>query len=79
MIRGLSPYPGAFFIHDEKTYKVFSSEISNKPNLKPGEIDQSKNEIFIGTSNAALRILEIQPEGRKRMNVEDFLRGYSLI
>lgn len=79
LIRGLSPYPGAFFIHDEKTYKVFSSEISNKPNLKPGEIDQSKNEIFIGTSNAALRILEIQPEGRKRMNVEDFLRGYSLI
>lgn len=79
LVRGLSPYPGAFFIHEGKTYKVFESEISETTNLEPGEISQSKNEIFIGTSNTALRILEIQPEGRKRMNVEDFLRGYSLI
>ncbi len=38
LIRGLSPYPGAFFIHNEKVYKVFQSEISDKSNLQPSEI-----------------------------------------
>jgi methionyl-tRNA formyltransferase len=78
LVRGLSPYPGAFFIHEGKTFKVFESEISEATNLEPGEISQSKNEIAIGTATTALRILNIQPEGRKRMSVQDFLRGYSL-
>ncbi len=78
LVRGLSPYPGAFFIHEGKTFKVFESAISETTNLEPGEISQSKNEIAIGTATTALRILNIQPEGRKRMSVQDFLRGYSL-
>ena len=63
----------------EKHIRFLNLKFQITTNLEPGEISQSKNEIFIGTSNTALRILEIQPEGRKRMNVEDFLRGYSLI
>jgi methionyl-tRNA formyltransferase len=78
LVRGLSPYPGAFFIHKGKTFKVFESAISETTKLEPGEISQSKNEIAIGTATTALRILNIQPEGRKRMSVQDFLRGYSL-
>lgn len=78
LIRGLSPYPGAFFIHNEKSFKVFKSEISDKSNLKSSEVLQTKNNIYIGTSTFAINILEIQPEGRKRMLIEDFLRGYSL-
>lgn len=78
LIRGLSPYPGAFFILNNKNYKVFVSEISEKTNLKQSEIEQNKKEIFIGTGSKAIKILEIQPEGRKRMKSEDFLRGYSL-
>lgn len=78
LVRGLSPYPGAFFIHEGKTFKVFESAISETTKLEPGEISQSKNEIAIGTATTALRILNIQPEGRKRMSVQDFLRGYSL-
>jgi len=79
LIRGLSPYPGAFFTLGDKSYKVFSSAISDKTNLKPLEIMQTKNEIFIGTGSNAVKILELQPEGRKRMKTEDFLRGYSLV
>lgn len=78
LIRGLSPYPAAFFIHNEKVYKVFQSEISDKSNLQPSEVLQTKNEVLIGTSTNSIKILEIQPEGRKRMLIEDFLRGYSL-
>lgn len=79
LIRGLSPFPGAFFKLNDKTYKVFSSELSNKTNLDPFQIEQTKNEIYIGTETNALKILELQPEGRKRMKTEDFLRGYSLV
>ena len=40
---------------------------------------QTKKEIFINTCKGLLQILELQPEGRKRMNAEEFLRGYSFI
>lgn len=78
LIRGLSPYPGSFFTLNDKNYKVFSSEISEKTNLKPSEIVQSKTEIFVGTKSKAIKILELQPEDRKRMKVDEFLRGYKL-
>ena len=43
------------------------------------KIYQTKKEIFIQTKNDVLQILELQPEDRKRMTTEEFLRGYSLI
>ncbi len=79
LVRGLSPYPGAFFRLNNKSYKVFSSRIKTDLELKPSEIKQTKKEIFIGTSTDAIQVLQLQPEGRKRMDTEDFLRGYSLI
>jgi methionyl-tRNA formyltransferase len=42
------------------------------------ELIHSKSEIFIKNKNGILQILDIQPEGRRRMKVTDFLRGYSL-
>lgn len=79
LIRGLSPYPGAFFEKDNKIFKVYLSNLSSITGLSPFQIKQTKNQIFIGTLTEALEILEIQPEGRKRMKTEDFLRGYTLI
>jgi len=78
LIRGLSPFPDAYFIHNGAKYKVFKSVVVESVKLLPGEIKQTKNEIFIGCSDNALQILELQPEGRKRMTADAFLRGYSL-
>jgi len=78
LIRGLSPFPGAFFKLKDKSFKIYFSRVTQDLELKKGEIKQTKNKIFIGTSTSALEILEIQPEGRKRLRTEDFLRGYSL-
>ncbi|MEN8191861.1 MAG: methionyl-tRNA formyltransferase [Bacteroidota bacterium] len=78
LIRGLSPFPGAYFVHNNLKYKVFKSKINESVKLSPGEIKQTKNEIFIGCSDSSLQILELQPEGRKRMLADAFLRGYSL-
>ena len=78
LVRGLSPFPGAFFILGEKTYKVYKTKIVEK-NLDNGKIEETKKEIFIGCNGNAIQILEIQPEGRKRMAADEFLRGYSLL
>jgi methionyl-tRNA formyltransferase len=79
LIRGLSPQPGAFFVLNDKVYKVYKSAVVKEPILKPAEILQTKNEIFIGTGEGTLQIIRIKPEGRKTMTSEEFLRGYSLI
>lgn len=79
LIRGLSPYPGAFFKQNGKIYKIYKTKINSDINLQPGKISQTKKEIFVGCGINSLEILEIQPEGRKRMMSEEFLRGYSLI
>jgi len=76
LVRGLSPYPAAFFIHKDKVIKVYRTEVLEKNNLKPFEIEQTKTELFIGCGINALRILELQQEGKKRMSVEEFLRGF---
>lgn len=78
LIRGLSPFPAAFFILNEKQYKVYKTKNNPTFNLKAGEIMGTKNEIFIGCKDGVLEILELQPEGRKRMTAAEFLRGYSL-
>lgn len=77
LIRGLSPFPAAYFIIDDKTYKVYKASINKNVVLEPGEIKQSKNELIIGCSKDALNILEIQQEGHKRMDTASFLRGFN--
>lgn len=75
LIRGLSPYPGAFFYHNDKLLKIYSSKIINKK-LNPGEISQTRTELYIGCGAETLEILELQQEGKRRMKTDEFLRGY---
>ncbi len=46
-------------------------------NLQPFQFHQTKTELIIGCGKDALRILEIQQEGKKRMGIEKFLRGFN--
>ena len=78
LIRGLSPYPGAYFINNEKLVKVYKGKIIKDRDLAIGEITSDKKELFIGCSDGAIKIEELQMEGRKRMTAEEFLRGYNL-
>ena len=77
LVRGLSPSPAAFFIFDEKPFKIYKASVNKNVNLKPGEIKQNKDELIIGCGEDALSILEIQQEGRKRMDTASFLRGFN--
>ena len=75
-VRGLSPYPAAYFVYNNKVLKVYKTEIVERNDLKPFQIHQTRTELFVGCGKDALRILEIQQEGKKRMNTEEFLRGF---
>lgn len=75
-IRGLSPYPGAFTIHDGRTLKLFRSQITNRTDIPAGMFRIQPNELLIGTGTAALSITELQQEGKRAMSIEEFLRGY---
>lgn len=75
-IRGLSPYPAARFNFAGKILKVFACRILDSHNLQPGEIQiEGKKTLKIGTSDKDILLLDVQMEGRKRMLIEDFLRG----
>ncbi|MDB5202487.1 MAG: methionyl-tRNA formyltransferase [Ferruginibacter sp.] len=78
LIRGLSPFPGAYTQLEGKTLKVFGSEIA-ETNLAEGAgkyFTDHKNILQFGCGQGSINILELQLEGKKRMPVTDFLRGY---
>ena len=77
LIRGLSPFPGAFSKMDGKLLKIFRSEKELKAHdLAPGTIDtDGKSFLKIAGKDGFVLIKELQLEGKKKMQVEDFLRG----
>ncbi|HCY77006.1 MAG TPA: methionyl-tRNA formyltransferase [Ignavibacteriales bacterium] len=77
LVRGLSPHPAAYFNFNNKVIKIYKSEIIKDVSLKPFEFHQTKTELIVGCGKDSLRILEIQQEGKKRMGIEEFLRGFS--
>ena len=77
-VRGLSPYPAAWTILGGKTFKIFRAERSTVDGgqLTVGELKtDNKTYLYVKTSDGWISILEFQPEGKKRMTVEEFFRG----
>ncbi len=78
LIRGLSPYPAAFCFLDEKKLKVFAAvkEISAHQHTKGAHFTDGKTFLKYANANGFIHITDLQLEGKKRMKIEDFLRGY---
>lgn len=77
LIRGLSPYPGAFAYYQDKIFKIYKAKKIEKPhNYLAGEIiTDSKTYFHFAAANGFIVVEELQLEGKKRMNVTDFLNG----
>ena len=77
-IRGLSPYPTAFTFLNGKKLKIFSAEIEQFQGLDtPGNfITDYKSYLKFVARDGYISIKELQLEGKKRMHVADFLRGW---
>ncbi|WEK35334.1 MAG: methionyl-tRNA formyltransferase [Candidatus Pseudobacter hemicellulosilyticus] len=79
LIRGLSPFPGAYTTLEGKTLKIYRSqkEIAGSIPQQPGElITDQKSYLKFSTADGYIQVLELQLEGKKRMTAGDFLRGY---
>jgi methionyl-tRNA formyltransferase len=82
LIRGLSPYPAAYTYLNEKTLKIYKA----KKEMHPPDSSQNKVAGSMETDNKTwlkfagkdgyIHITELQLEGKKKMTVEEFLRGY---
>lgn len=78
LIRGLSPYPAAFCFLNEKMMKVYKSKTEiNLHNFEPGTLHtDEKHYLKFACADGFVYLLEVQTEGKKRMAITDFLRGY---
>jgi methionyl-tRNA formyltransferase len=78
LIRGLSPFPGAFTELGDKTIKIFKSEKElSLPTSKPGRWESDgKTYLKFAAKDGYILLKDVQLEGKKRMLIEDFLRGY---
>lgn len=77
LIRGLSPYPAAFTHFENKILKVFEAKVELNKHEEPiGKfISDNKTYLKVSCQDGFIHLLSIQLEGKKRMNVEEFLRG----
>jgi methionyl-tRNA formyltransferase len=80
LIRGLSPYPTAFTKLNDKTLKVFKAELEEKETgLAPGAfLSDGKTYLKFATKDGFIKLTDLQYEGKKRMQVDEFLRGMRL-
>ncbi|PHN08694.1 methionyl-tRNA formyltransferase [Flavilitoribacter nigricans DSM 23189 = NBRC 102662] len=78
-IRGLSPYPAAWTMLEDKKLKILRSEKEmSPPKQAPGTfVSDNKTFVKVATNDGYIQLLELQLQGRKRMEVKDFLNGYS--
>jgi len=80
LIRGLNPWPSAYTKLEGKTFKIWKATVLLEDSDKaPGTISVvTKNSIEVQTGAGILSLVEVQLEGKKRMEVDAFLRGYTL-
>ena len=78
LIRGLSPFPAAFTLLKEKTFKIYKSkkEQATSSAAAGDFLTDNKTYLKFAAADGYIHVLNIQLEGKKKMLVEEFLRGY---
>jgi methionyl-tRNA formyltransferase len=79
LVRGFQPWPGAHAVFRGQRLQVWRARLSERRfDVAPGAIVQERGVFAAGGDGAALELLEVQPEGRKRMPAEIFANGHRL-
>lgn len=80
LIRGLSPIPAAYTTLNDKTLKVYAAEYQQtEPGIQPGGfLSDGKTYLKFAAKDGFVSVTDIQLEGKKRMGIEEFLRGAKL-
>ena len=80
LVRGLNPWPGAYTFLNGHRLKLYQTETAPKqPADEAGTVMRvTKHGIEVGTADDRLILTELQPEGKKKMNAQDFLAGHAV-
>ena len=76
-IRGLSPYPGAWTMHDDTRLKIYRSRRAEGDG-PPGTVLEADDRLLVACGREAVEIVRLQQPGKQRLDARDFLNGYSL-
>lgn len=77
LVRGLSPYPAAFTMLQNRIFKIYSCEKETRPHQDTlGNVSIENGRLRFACANGYIYPKIVQGEGKKRMNIEDFLRGF---
>ena len=81
-INSLNPYPGAAIIFRDKILKIWKADvIKNKDKsiqMSIGELYTYNEELILKLENGVIKIIELQPEGKTRMDASSFIRGHEI-
>ena len=74
LVRGMNPFPAARTTADGRLLKIFTAEKCDM-NGEVGTVLSLDDGIVVGCNDGSVRITELQPEGKRKMNAKDFLMG----
>lgn len=77
-IKGMNPMPGAKITIDGKIVKILMAKVADNATKKAGTVIECKNRLLISCLDKNIEVLKIQPEGKKQMDIEEFLKGNSI-
>lgn len=78
-VRGLSPHPTAWTMFGGKMIKIYRTAIDAGAPAEPGTIVESDaHKLAVATGRGTIAVLEIQQEGKRRLHIEEFLRGATM-
>lgn len=78
-VRGLSPSPGAWTTYNNKTMKIFKITLANNKSANAGTIiKRDEYSLVVAAGDGIVSVLEIQQQGKRRLGIEEFLRGSSI-
>ena len=81
-VRGLNPYPAAWMKINERIYKVYgisAGPVNHSSMLVGNYVTDDKKFLHIKSADGWLSIDELQPEGKRRMKIDEFFRGNKIL
>ncbi len=80
-VHAFSPSPGAFTFLDGKRFKIFKAFPAKelRASSPPGTIRLENNQLFASCTDGEIALLEVQLEGKRRMEILEFLKGASFV
>jgi len=74
-LRGFQPWPGAFTTFRGQPLNIWAAKQA-AGTLVPGQLRRDGDRLLVGCGDSAVELLEVQPQGKRRMAARDFVNGY---